>query len=342
MKAVVIREHGGIDRRRYEEVETPAPGRDQALVRVRAAGVNHFDHDIREGVSGIAHRLPHVPGIEGVGEVVALGEGASGVALGDRVAINFFQSCGNCRMCLSGLDGVCLRGERMGVTTWGSYAEYALSDAANLIPLPEALSYEDAAGSLVCMSTAWHMTVTLGRVSAGEDVLVNAAGSGVGTSAIQVAKLHGAAVIASAGSDEKLEKARQLGADGTINYTTQDLRDEAVRLTGGKGPDLVIESVGGRMLADSIAALCRNGRLITCGAHAGERVELDVIELFRKHVSVHGSHYASWLEVAHVLDLVAAARLKPVIHDRFPLAEAKRAAALMASREVFGKLVLIP
>ena len=342
MKAVVIRKHGGIDRLRYEAVETPTPGRDQALVRVRAAGVNYFDHDIREGISGVAHRLPHVPGIEGVGEVAALGEGASGVKMGDRVAINFFQSCGACRMCLNGLDGICLEGERIGVTTWGSYAEYALSDAANLIALPEALSYEDAAATLLCMSTAWHMAVTLGRARAGEDVLVNAAGSGVGCAAVQVARLHGATVIASAGSREKLEKARALGADHLIDYTTQNLRDEALRLIGGKGPDLVIESVGGAVLTHSIEALSVNGRLITCGAHAGERVELDVVKLFRKHISVHGSHYASKIEVARVLDLVAAGRLKPVIHARFPLAEAARAAALMASREVFGKLVLIP
>ena len=342
MKAVVIHEHGGIEKLRYEDVETPVPGQSQVLVRVRAAGVNHFDQDIREGVSGVTHPLPHVPGVEGVGEVAALGEGATGVEIGDRVAINFFQSCGTCRMCMSGLDGICLEGQRMGVTVWGSYAEFALSDATNLVPLPESLSYEDAAASLICLSTAWHMAVTLGRVKAGEDVLVNAAGSGVGSSAIQVAKLHGATVLASAGSRGKLEKARRLGADHVIDYTTQNLRDEAVRLTGGKGPDLVIESVGGAVLAQSIEALCRNGRLITCGAHAGERVEIDVIELFRKHISVHGSHYASKIEVAHVLGLVAAGRLTPQIETRFPLAEAQKAAALIASRSVFGKLMLIP
>ena len=342
MKAVLIHEHGGIDKLRYEDVDTPAPGRGQVLVRVRATGVNHFDHDIREGVSGITHDLPHVLGVEGVGEVAALGEGATGVEIGDRVAISFLQSCGTCRMCLSGFDGICLEGRRVGVTIWGSYAEFALSDAANLVPLPESLSYEDAAASLICMSTAWHMTVTLGRVKAGDDVLVNAAGSGVGSSAIQVAKLHGATVIASAGSREKLEKASGLGADHVIDYTTQNLRDEAVRLTGGKGLDLVIESVGGAMLVHSIEALGMNGRLVTCGAHAGERVEIDVIELFRKHISVHGSHYASKLEVAHVFGLVAGGQLAPQIQACFPLAEAHKAAELTASRNFFGKLVLIP
>ncbi len=342
MKAVVIRQHGGIEQLQIDEVATPEPAMGEVLVRVRAAGVNHFDHDIREGVSGIDHVLPHVPGVEGVGEVAALGDGVATVKLGDRVAIHFYQSCGACRMCLSGLDGVCLEGERIGVTVWGAYAEYVKCQAFNLIALPDGLSDEDAAASLICFSTVWHMMVTLGRVRAGEDVLVNAAGSGIGTSAIQLAKLHGARVIASAGSDAKLARARQLGADATINYTTESLKDAAIRATGGKGPDLVIESVGGRVLADSIGAVCRNGRVITCGAHAGEQVELDIIEIFRKHVMVHGSHYASKREVAHVFRLIAAGKLTPVIDARLPLDEVRQAAERIANRDVFGKMVLLP
>ncbi len=286
--------------------------------------------------------MPHVPGVEGVGEVAEVGEGVGAARVGERVAVHFYQSCGTCRMCLAGLDGVCLTGERVGVTVWGAYAEYVKCRADNLIALPDGLAFEDAAASLICLSTAWHMAVALGRIKAGDDVLVNAAGSGIGTSAIQIAKLHGARVIASAGSDGKLAKARDLGADAVINYATQDLKDEAIRLTGGKGPDLVIESVGGAVLAQSIAAVCRNGRVITCGAHAGERVELDVIELFRKHVMLHGSHYASRLEVGHVFRLVAAGRLKPVIHARLPLQEARQAATLTANRDFFGKMVLLP
>ena len=342
MKAIVIREHGGIERLLFEEVETPKPGLGEVLVRVRAAGVNHFDHDIREGISGVAHRLPHVPGIEGVGEIAELGEGASGISIGDRVAINFFQSCGHCRMCLSGLDGICLGGKRMGVTVWGSYAEYALCEARNVIPLPAGIDAEVAAASLLCLSTAWHMAVTLGTVKAGEDVLVNAAGSGIGSSAIQVAKLHGANVIASAGSGAKLEKAREIGADRVIDYSKEDLEGEVLRLTDGKGVDLVIESVGGEVLQRSIGALAVNGRLVTCGAHAGERVDLNVIELFRKHIRLLGSHYASKVEVAHVLRLVADGKLHPVIHATFPLSEARAAAQLVAERNLFGKLVLIP
>lgn len=342
MKAVVIHEHGGIDKLVYQDIDTPRPGFGDVLVRITAAGVNHFDHDIREGVSGIKHVLPHILGVEGVGEIVELGEGVGDINIGDRVAINFLQACGRCRMCLSGLDGICLGGKRMGVTEWGSYAEYAICEARNAIPLPDDLSDETAAASMLCFSTAWHMTANLGAVRAGEDVLVNAAGSGVGSSAIQVAKLHGARVIASAGSDAKLDLAKDLGADEVINYTTQNLAETAKSATGGKGVDLVIESVGGDILLGSIDALAFNGRLVTCGAHAGERVELDVIELFRKHIRLQGSHYASKVEVAHVFDLVAQGKLKPVIHQIFPLADVQSAAAMTVDRSVFGKLVLIP
>ncbi|MCH8112287.1 MAG: zinc-binding dehydrogenase [Proteobacteria bacterium] len=342
MKAVVIREHGGIQNLLFEDIETPKPGPGEVLVRIRATGVNHFDHDIREGVSGITHKLPHVPGVEGVGEIADVGPDVSDVAVGDRVAINFFQSCGKCRMCLTGMDGICLRGKRIGVTEWGTFAEYTLCEAANVIPLPSSLSFESAAASLICFSTAWHMTVTIGQVSAGMDVLVNAAGSGVGSSAVQVAKLHGANVIASAGSDEKLRLAKDLGADNVINYESQDLAEEAMRLTDGKGPDLVVESVGGDVLLKSIDAVAFNGTVVTCGAHAGEIVKLNVIELFRKHVRFQGSHYASKHEVAHVLRLVAAGKLKPVIHKVAALADIQDMARLTANRSFFGKMVLLP
>lgn len=342
MKAVVVHEHGGIDKLRYEEIETPQPGPGEVLVRIKAAGINHFDHDIREGISGITHNLPHILGVEGVGEIAELGDGVSEVDVGDRVAINFLQSCGRCKMCVQGHDGICLDGKRIGVTEWGSYAEFCVCEARNVILLPEGLSDETAAASMLCFGTAWHMTANLGAVRAGQDVLVNAAGSGVGSSAIQVAKLHGARVIASAGSDVKLTKAKELGADIVVNYTDQNLCDAVMEATNGKGVDLVIESVGGDILLGSIDALAFNGSLITCGAHAGEHINLNVIELFRKQIRLQGSHYASKFEIAHVLGLVAEGKLKPVIHKTFKLADVQSAAKMTIDRRVFGKLVLIP
>lgn len=343
MKAVVIREYGGIDKLQYEEVATPEPGPGEVLVRVRAAGVNHLDHDIREGISGFPAALPHVPGIEGAGEVVAIGDGVSAVAVGDRVSISIIASCGRCTRCLSGKDNLCESPSgALGIAMWGSYADYVLCFERQLVPLPEGLDFERAAAAHLCFTTAWHMAVTLGAIAAGEDVLVNAAGSGVGSSAIQIAKLHGTNVIATAGSDDKLAKAKELGADATINYATQDIADETMRLTDGRGVDLVIESVGGDVLLKSLEATKRDGMVVTCGAHAGEEIELDVVQFFRKHVRFQGSVLATRPETDQVFRLVADGKLNPVIHATMPLENAREAATLTANRNFFGKMVLIP
>ena len=342
MKAVVIRAHGGVETLLYEEIETPEPGPGEVLVRIRASGINHLDHDVREGISGIPVALPHVPGCEGVGEIAALGPGVDGPAPGTRVAIDFAQGDPLSEPWLSGLDGVDFTHGRIGAGQWGTHAEYTVSHAQSVIPLPDALPFETAAAGMVGFGTAWHMTVALGRVQAGQTVLVNAAGSVVGSSAIQVALLHGARVIASAGSAAKLEKARALGAAETIDYTRQSIREEALRLTDGRGVDLVIESVGGDVLRQSIDAVCFNGRLVTCGAHAGEEVPINVIELFRKHMTIHGSHFCGRLELARVFGLMAEGRLAPAIDTVYPLAEIQTAARRTAEREVFGKMVLVP
>ncbi len=342
MKAIAIRVHGGLDKLLYDEVPTPEPGPGEVLVRVRAAGANHFDHDIREGASGIKHVMPHVLGIEGVGEIAKLGAGVDGHKVGARVAIYAVRFCGHCHVCLSGLEGICINRKLMGVQIWGCFAEYALCAADQLIPLADNVSFETAAASVICYGTAWHMAVTLGAVKAGQTVLVNAAGSGVGMSAIQVARLHGARIIASAGSDAKLAKARELGADETINYRSQKIGAECLRLTSGRGVDLVIESVGGEVLQQSIEALAFNGSLITCGAHAGETVPVNMIEFFRKHIRLQGSHYASRIEVSRVFELLSAGKLKPVIHGVFPLKDYAKVAALVANRDFFGKMIVVP
>ncbi|MFC3229788.1 zinc-binding alcohol dehydrogenase family protein [Marinibaculum pumilum] len=346
MKAVVIHEHGGVDKLDYAEVATPEPGAGKVRVAIKASGVNHFDHDIREGVSGVQQALPHVLGVEGVGVVEALGPGVDGgaeaVAVGDRVAIFMPQGDPRSRLWLKGLDGLDFTHGRIGVDLWGTHAQYCISRADALVKLPDGLDFETAAASMVCFGTAWHMTVVQGRVEAGQTVLVNAAGSGVGTSAIQVAKLHGARVIASAGSDAKLERAKELGADEVVNYSTQSLRDVCLALTGGDGVDLVIESVGGEVLRQSIDAVRPDGHLVTCGAHAGEIVPVNVIELFRKRMHFHGSHFCGRRELAHVFGLVAQKRLQPVIHAAMPMSQVREAAARTADRNFFGKMVLIP
>lgn len=341
MKAIVIHAHGGIDKLSYEEIAAPKPGPGEVLVRVRAAGVNHFDHDIREGMSGHGQAMPHILGVEGAGEVAENGPGAVRYAAGQRVAIKAFSACGHCRNCRAGHDETCLNGSALGVTRWGTWAEYVCCDESQLFALPDAVTFEQAAASIVVMPTAWHMTVGHGRVQAGWDVLVNAAGSGVGSAAIQIAKLHGARVIAAAGSDEKIARAKALGADDGINYTTHDLAEETLALTGGKGAELVIECVGGELLKKCLTAVAPLGAIVTCGGHGGEETGIDIITLFRKQVRLQGSFYASLPEALTVFDLIAEGALKPVIHSTLPLAQAAEAAELTANRNFFGNMVLM-
>ncbi len=341
MKAVLFHEYGGVDKLVYEEIETPKPGFAEVLVEMKAIGVNHFDHDIREGISRIERSLPHIPGIEGAGVIVELGPGVTQAKLGERVVV-YPQRCGTCRNCQAGREHNCHGPERHGITIWGTYAGYVKVRQDRLVRMPDALDFERAAATTLCYGTAWNMIVERAGIAAGETVLVNAAGGGIGSAALQIAKLHGARVIASAGSDAKTAKARENGADKVINYSTQDLYEEVMRLTDGEGIDLAVESVGGAVFRHSLRALRSNGRLVTCGAHAGEHVDLDIVELFRKPVTVYGNHFGPRRVVARVLSLVAEGKLDPVIHSTWPLAQAREAATRAAERRFFGQMVLIP
>jgi len=342
MKAIVIHEHGGTDKLKYESVERPGVGFGEVLVRVRSAGINHFDHDIREGISGMKHQMPHILGLEAAGDVAEVGVGVQGLKVGDRVAPTFMLSDGTCRNCVAGLDNLCLGGGVLGVTTWGAYAEYLKVPERNLIRLPDKLNYNDAAAVQVTMGTAWQMSVSEAKILPGEDVLINGAGGGIGTAATQIAKLAGARVICSAGEDEKLAKSRELGADETINYREQSITEQVLKLTDGRGVDVVIESVGGDTLLQSLDALALGGRLVTCGAHAGEKVQINVIEFFRKHIAMIGTHGAPKAEIAYVFNLVAQGKLKAIIQQTFPLQDAAQAHQLVDDRKVFGKLILKP
>lgn len=346
MRAVVFHEYGGPERLRAATVPDPEPGPDEVVIRLHAAGLNHFDIDIRAGVAGIDVPLPHTPGLEGAGEVAAVGAQVAAFRIGDRVAPVFSLSAGRCTepvcYCERGQDNLCAVGGILGVTAPGTYAEYVKVSQRNCLPLPEGLSYEAAAAVQVTMGTAWQMLVDQIRVRPGETVLVNAAGGGIGTAAIQIARLCGARVIASAGSDVKLEWARALGAEHTINYRTTDLAAAVRDLTGGRGVDAVVESVGGDTLTGSLQALAVGGRVATCGAHAGEIVPVDVIDLFRRQLVLHGTHGAGRAQIAEVYRLVVQDALTPQIHARMPLVEAANAHRLAESRDFFGKILLLP
>ncbi len=344
MKAVVFHEYGGPENLSYEDIATPEPGPGEVVVRLHTIGLNHFDLDILAGVSGIDVPLPHVLGLEGAGEVAALGPGVDEYTEGEHVAPVFSLSAGSCKapvcLCQQGMDNLCVAGGILGVTAPGTYAEYVKVAAHNLVRLPQALSFEAAAAVQVTMGTAWQMLIEQIRIRPGETVLINAVGGGIGSSAIQIAKLAGAWVIATAGNDQKLERARAMGADACINYRTQDLAVEARKLTQGYGVDAVVESVGGELLLASMQALAMGGRVATCGAHAGETVPIDIIDLFRRQLTLHGTHGAGKAQIAEVYRLVAAGELTPQIHTSLPLADAAEAHRVAKSRDFFGNILL--
>jgi len=286
--------------------------------------------------------MPHISGSEITGEVAALGEAVTGLVVGQRVAIAPWLFDGTCEFCLRGDESLCLKGDIIGLSSQGGYAEYVSVPAINVVPLPATLSFEDAASLTLAAITAWRMLVHRARVRPGEDVLVLGAGSGVGSAAIQIARLMGARVIATASGPAKLQRARALGADDVIYWTRENVRDEVRRITGKRGVDVVVEHVGQSTLETSLAVLARGGRLVTCGATTGDEGEIDIWTLFNKEISVIGSTGGTRHDLRTVLTLAAQGRLRPVIERTFPLDQAADAQRLMESREHFGKIVLLP
>jgi NADPH:quinone reductase-like Zn-dependent oxidoreductase len=342
VNAVRFHGYGPAEVLRYEEVPTPKPGPGEALIRMGACAVNHVDIDMRNGTSRLPLALPHTLGLEIAGGVAALGEGVAEVAVGDRVSPLYQIHCRECEWCRRGEHMHCQSIRMLGVQSPGGYAEYVVAPAWALIALPDSLSFEDAAAIQTTFSTAWHALVTRTGLREGQWVLVNAAGSGVGTAGVQVAKMLGGRVIASAGSDVKLERSRELGADAVVNYATEDLASRAREITDGRGVDVVLECVGGAMLRSSLAALAKDGKVVTVGAHAGEVVPVDVIPLFRNQWSLIGSVRATADETRHVVGLVAEGKLRAVVHAVLPLEQATEAHRVMEERRQFGKLILVP
>lgn len=340
MKAVVFYEHGGIDKLRYEDRPDPVMGDNEVLIRVKACALNHLDIWARKGLPGIQIPLPHISGSDICGEVVSVGKLVSRAHPGDNVIVSPGLSCGMCEYCLSGRDSMCRSYKIIGYLVDGGYAELVSVPEVNLILQPEWLKPEEAAAVPLVFMTAWHMLVSRAGVSPGEVVLVLGAGSGVGSAAIQIAKLWGARVIATAGSEEKLKLARALGADDIINHSQQDVAEEARRMTGKRGVDVVFEHVGSATWEKSIKALAVGGRLVTCGATSGYAGQTDIRYVYSKQLSILGSYMASKGELLRVVDLVRQRRLKPVVDKVYPLAEAAKAQERMENREHFGKIVL--
>ncbi len=342
MKAIRIHEHGGLDTLKYEEAPPPEIQANEVLVQVKACALNHLDLFLREGVKGWPLNFPHILGSDISGVVTEVGPLVSRVKSRDRVLLCPGISCGQCEQCFHGRDSACRDYTLFGLKVDGGYAEYVKSPEVNAFPIPGDLSFDEAAAVPLVFLTAWHMLITRAAIKPGEDLLVIGAGSGVGSAAIQVAKLVGCRVIAVAGTDAKLEKARELGADEGINHTRQSIAGEVQRFTAKRGVDVVLDHVGAAVWDDCFASLATYGRFVTCGVTTGGEVKLNLQALFARQRTLFGSFMGGKGELADVLKHIAKRRLKPVIDSVFPLKDAAAAQRKMESRDFFGKILLRP
>jgi 2-desacetyl-2-hydroxyethyl bacteriochlorophyllide A dehydrogenase len=342
MQVVSFHEYGGPEVLQSNNVPIPQPRRDEVLLRVKACGVNRADLLSRMGKIIGEEGLPHIPGTEVAGEVVRVGSLVRDRQPGERVMVNPTLYCGECASCKTGEDNLCTNGKVFGFDTKGGYAEYVTAPARYLVNIPQSVAFETAAALAATASTSWNMLVRKARLKPGETVLIVAAGSGIGVYAVQIARLMGARVIATAGSQEKREKALALGAEVVFDHNTKGWSQQVRTATGGRGVDVVFEHVGEATWQESIRTLSRMGRLVTCGAFTGSKVLIDLWPLFAKELELIGSFGASFTDLEQVLELAAVGSIQPVLHAKLPLSQAIEAHRMLEKREVFGTIVLIP
>jgi NADPH:quinone reductase-like Zn-dependent oxidoreductase len=342
MKAVYIIEHGGIDKLIHGELPEPVPEGNEVLVRVKACGVNHIDLWVRRGLPFLRIPYPFVLGQEVSGEVVALGPSAKGVSVGARVIIHPGLSCGRCEACAAGRDHLCEDYQLLGKNVPGGYADFIKIPDTNLLPLPASLPWEAAVGLPNSFCTAWNMIYDTARLQTGEWILIHAGGSGIGSAAIQLAKLVGANIITTASTDEKLTQAKALGAQHLINYKEHDFLNRVRRITNRRGVDVVIEHIGEDVWERSLLCLARGGRLVTCGATSGYLPKLNLRYVFFRNLQIMGVTSASKGVLCKVLTLLEQRQIHPMVNRVLPLSSAREAHRLLEERQVFGKLVLQP
>ena len=340
MRAVRFHTHGGPEVLVFEDAPDPEPRPGQVVVRVRACALNHLDLWQRRGLDRVTIPFPHISGADVAGEVADAPGGE--FAPGSRVFLQPGLSCGRCAACLAGLDNTCARYDVLGYHSDGGYAEYVRVPAVNVVPMPGTVPFVEAAAFPLTFLTAWHMLVTRARSAVGETVLVLAGGSGVGHAAIQVARLHGARVIATAGSDAKLARARELGAHEVIDHHASDLAAEVRRLTDRRGVDVVVEHVGQATWAKSVRSLAPGGRLVTCGNTTGWEAAIDLRFLFSRQLSLLGSYMGTKAELLQAAQFFFDGRFQPLVDSVMPLSAAAAAHRRLASGDVCGKLVLTP
>ena len=343
MKAAYFQEHGGSDKILYGDYRDPVAGPGDVIVRVRACALNQVDMLLLDGRFPPPEGLPHVNGCEVAGTIETLGAGVgAGLQTGQRVIVFPGFACGTCEFCLRGERTVCLRYGYLGAHKDGGYAELVRVPAANCLPLHAALSFEAAAALPLAFLTAWHALIAQADLRPGQTVLVQAAGSGVGSAAIQIARLVGARVMTTVGSDDKIEFAKALGAERVVNYRTQDFVEEAKRWTGKRGVDVVVEHIGGDTFERSSYALTRLGTLVSIGSHDTHWGRLDLRHVYSKNLRIVGTNRGSIVELRTLLDCVVDGRLRPVIDQAFPLKDARAAVQHVLDRKNKGKVLLVP
>lgn len=341
MKAIRFHEFGGPEVLKYEDAPDPQLRKDEVLVRVKACALNHLDLWIRKGLPGI--KLPHINGSDVAGEIAEVGEYVGDIKAGQRVLLAPMTFCGHCADCLSGRQNLCPEFSVLGYARDGGNCELIAVPRANVIPIPDDrsdLTWEQAAGLPLVFLTAWHMLVGRCAIKPGDTVLVLGAGSGVGSAAIQIAKLFNAVVITTAGDERKLGKGRELGADFTINHYQQKISQEVKKITAKRGVDIVFEHVGAATWDESMKSMKPGGKLVTCGATTGPDAKFDLRFLFSRQLSFLGSYMGTMGELLEVLRHVFRGKLKPVVDRSFPLREARAAHEHLEKSEQFGKVVL--
>jgi NADPH:quinone reductase-like Zn-dependent oxidoreductase len=337
LRAVRFHQHGGSDVLRLEDAPDPEPRPGRAIVRVRACALNHLDLWQRRGIERVRIPLPHISGSDVAGEIV---DGAGSVSPGTRVMLQPGISCGVCEACRMGRDNFCPRYDVLGLMSDGGYAELVSVPLENVIPIPEHVAFVEAAAFPLTFLTAWHM-LGLARVAEGTTVLVLAGGSGVGQAAIQIARLHGARVFATAGP-AKIDRTRTLGAEVVFDHYATDFAKEIRTLTSGRGVDIVVEHVGEATWDRSVRALANGGRLVTCGATTGHQAALDLRHLFARQLQLLGCYMGAKPELLAAAPHFFANRLRPVVDEVFTFDRAAEAHQLLEEKRHFGKIVLTP
>lgn len=338
----MVKEHGGIDRLVLEELDIPTPLADGVVIQIKAAALNHIDIWVRRGIPGMDFHLPHPLGSDGSGVVIQVGKDVKSIQVGESVVIFPGVSCGSCEYCRTGEESMCTSFSVIGEQHPGTFAEYVSLPEKCVYPKPGELSFDEAAAFPLVFLTAWRMLITKARLKPGDTVLILGIGGGVSGAALQIAKLVGCRVFVTSRDDEKLNKAKALGADGLINSVKTDFAREVRMLTGKRGVDVVVDSVGGDSFQKSVLCLAKGGKVATCGATTGAGPPLDIPRIFWNHLSILGSTLGNHKEFLEVLRAIRQNSLHPIIDSVYPLEEARAAQSRMESGAQFGKIILNP